>query len=56
MTADTFYESLKEALEYLGVAWGDKALVSVYLLGNSVVYEYCGKTASIVLEQVKASK
>jgi hypothetical protein len=56
MNADDFYEYFKDALHYLGVAWGDKADVAVYLDGSKLVFEYCGKTASITLIQQGSAK
>lgn len=50
MNAETFYEYFKDALVYLDVSWGDKADVTVYLDGTKLVFEYCGKTASVNLK------
>ena len=46
MNAEQFYQSYKDALDYLGVSWGDKADAAVRLVGNEVRMEYCGREAS----------
>lgn len=51
MTAETFYETFKDALAYLSCRWGDMEQVTVYLDGNQLVYEYQGRTASITIPE-----
>lgn len=49
MTAEQFYEEYKAALNYLGVRWGDKDSVPVWLEGQYFVMAANGKKAHVLL-------
>lgn len=46
MNAEEFYERMKDALTYLGVHWGDKADVQVWIEDGKVHMAYCDNEAS----------
>lgn len=43
MNADDFYEDFKDALKYLGLAWGDKHLAQVRLTAGAFCLSYGGR-------------
>jgi hypothetical protein len=47
---DEFYLGFKDALDFLGVAWSNKHLADVYIIGNKIVFEHGGRTATIELK------
>lgn len=49
MDAETFYQEFKDALLYLGLSWGDKALAAVRIEGDKLVFEYGARAAVLQL-------
>jgi hypothetical protein len=49
MNAEQFYEDFKAALNFLGVAWGDKDAVEVRLDEGQFCLAHCGKEARLSL-------
>tara|TARA_R110000868_G_C10762634_1_gene754034 strand:+ start:816 stop:980 length:165 start_codon:yes stop_codon:yes gene_type:complete len=49
--AETFYLNFKDALNFLGVAWGFKETVEVYIEDTKIVFKHDGKTATIELKK-----
>lgn len=49
MNAETFYQELKEALDYFGLAWRDKHLVTVTLASVGVLFTYEHRTVLVQL-------
>lgn len=49
MNADEFYEDLKKALDYLGLAWGQKHWAEVWMDGNRFCLAYGGRVTQLLL-------
>ncbi len=49
MDADSLYQELKQAWDYLGVGFHGRHLVSVAIEGKQLVLTYEGKEARIIL-------
>jgi hypothetical protein len=49
MNADEFYEGFKDALAYLGLAWGQKDLATVHIEGDRLVVSHGAYSATIQL-------
>jgi hypothetical protein len=49
MNADDFYEEFKNALDYLGLKWGEKAVAKVQLRNDAVVLSWGNREAAIIV-------
>jgi len=49
MNADEFYEAFKQGLRQLNVSWGDKDLVTVWIIGNMLYMRYDGTITTITV-------
>lgn len=55
MNACEFYENFKEALDYLGLRWGNMALATVSIDGNKFTLSYGDKSATVTVQQVQSN-
>lgn len=49
MNGYDFFEEFKNSLTFLGLTWGDKAVVDVSVKGDSIIFSYGNKSARIVI-------
>lgn len=49
MKLDMFYQEMKDAMQYLGVSWGDMHLIQVSIRDDRIRFTYDGRAVSFCL-------
>lgn len=47
MNLQTFYDHMKDALDFFGLRFADKSQVKVYIVGDVIVFTYDNKQISL---------
>lgn len=55
MNADDFYQDFKDALEYLGLPWGQKQQALVWLDGEAFCLAYGGRETRVRLPRAAST-
>lgn len=50
MTLEALYQDMKDALDFLGLSWGQKELATVTLARDELVISYGGRACRIQIE------
>lgn len=50
MTLEALYQDMKDALDFLGLAWGEKELATVTLDRDELVISYGGRSCRVQIE------
>lgn len=53
MRLSDLYQDMKDALDFLGLGWGEKGKAEVTFAGNELVISYGGRSCRVTIEPHK---